>query len=123
MVLRVQIRNSVAHLPRWAVLLWVGAIAFSPRAQADTLTLLLKNGDRLSGELLQEAGGNLSLRHPTLGVLQVPLADIAQRSIAPAAAADSAHPTSPPAVSTPQAAQGKLTATNGRRTAERPTDE
>ena len=81
-------------------------MTFSSWAQADTVTLLLKNGDRLSGELLQEVGGNLSLRHPTLGALQVPVAEIAQRSIISSPVINS------PVNAAAQPVQGKPAGTN-----------
>lgn len=78
------------------MLLGLAGIAAPWLAAAGEITLQLRNGDRLTGELLSESDGRIRLRHPVLGVMRVPSADVTNRITAPVIAA-----TSPPSAAAP----------------------
>ncbi|MBI1841563.1 MAG: DUF481 domain-containing protein, partial [Verrucomicrobia bacterium] len=102
--------NRRALFPLGGALLICALFLPASSALSDTVTLVLKNGDRITGEPVQEGGGVLSLKHPALGVLRIPLDEIAQRSAAspvnsgPALSAASTPATKPAAASVPAAA-------------------
>lgn len=58
---------------------WLGALltflSFAAMASADVVTL--KNGDRITGTLVNVKGGNLELKSDVLGTLTIPLAQVA----------------------------------------------
>lgn len=75
-------------LSPWLVvgLLWLGVVWGSGSTTvAAGLIVQLKNGDRISGELLSEAPDRVVLKSTVLGRIEIPVAEIDQR-IAPAAA-------------------------------------
>ena len=89
-----------ARFPLGSVLcFYLIACLLSVTARADNVTLLLKNGDRISGELMQEAAGTISIKHPTLGLLQVPAIEVTQRIGAIPTAPAATLTTSTPAAS------------------------
>lgn len=53
-------------------------VSFAAMARADAVTL--KNGDRITGTLVSVKGGNLELKSAVLGILTIPLAQVASFS-------------------------------------------
>ena len=91
--------------PALALLLLCGLLAGLPAQGADQVTITLRNGDRISGELSSENDERLVVKSPTLGKLRIPKADIAKRETPPPPAAAPAATNAPVAAATKPAAK------------------
>jgi putative salt-induced outer membrane protein YdiY len=85
-----------------ATLALCGALLLAPAAAADPVVLHLKNGDRLSGELVSESATEIILNSATLGKLTIPRSQVDKRESPPAPpqlvpSAPSQMPANPPA--------------------------
>ena len=124
-----RLRNEIWWLS--AILLLTLVVRLSP-LRAAPLVLHLKNGDRLTGNLVSENTNSVSIATPYLGTVQVPLGEISRRdqlpetpavtvpvkapgvsTNAPPAAATNAPPAAPaPVVQKAPAAKPPLTPAN-----------
>lgn len=104
------------------VTLFILSFLFLGRLRADSITLILTNGDRLTGEIQAETGFEVVFRS-VLGLLKVPISQIARRepvsgsankTVAPGAtnAATGATGASPTVVASTNAAVVPTTSTN-----------
>lgn len=78
----------------------LGLLTGLPALGAEKLTITLRNGDRISGELASENDERVVIKSPALGKLRIPKADIAKRETP-------APPAAPPPASPPPAAAAK----------------
>lgn len=97
------------------------ALAF-PAGAAD-VTFQLRNGDKISGTILSESGGQISLRHPIFGVIQLPSNEVISRfdastpipAVPSPAPAPQAAKASPPSAKAPTLASAPVKAPPPRR--------
>ncbi len=94
--------NSLWHL--WlSVLFLVGCVASAATPVAPTIVLHLRNGDRLTGEILKETRTDLVLRSTVAGRITVPLELIERRefpALRKPVTEPEPNPSAPPAVPT-----------------------
>lgn len=94
------------RLPSYVCLfsLWLfalGASAVAPLNAASPVILHLKNGDRLSGDLVTEESSRITLTNSILGRFTIPLSTIARREGITNVAVVKAPPAPPPATNAP----------------------
>lgn len=65
----------VMKLSRFFVIASLSAAAWLPALRADTVTL--KNGDRISGRIIEETAARVVVDSPVLGVLEIPGGEVA----------------------------------------------
>src|SRR5438132_271169 len=98
----------------WPVLV---GLVFLNASWAETVTLHLRNGDRVTGDMMSQDTGSVTITNRLLGKIVVPLAEVermVKQGTEPAAAKPTNAP-SPPAPSTnapPPAAAAPTAATN-----------
>jgi len=71
-------RNKLSRLFRLGLVLGAG-LSFVGTASSQSLLLQLRNGDRVSGSLVTEEGGRLTVSNAILGKIVVPVAEIERR--------------------------------------------
>lgn len=102
-------RSSAASTPRLPLALWA-CLLITTLAGAQPVILHLRNGDRVSGDLVTEDPGRVTLTNAILGRFSIPLTAVARReSVTNLAVAKSSAPAvtnTPPAL--PPALQNKL---------------